>query len=108
MRKYRVALVSWTKGPDKDKSSIIPDSWIINFDKDDTNDRTFLVECQTTNSKKPFEDAKALQLAGKSVLHRLTLNIIFFLPVTVLLSTAAKSLLHIYQCVFLFLNALNN
>ena len=69
MTECRFALVSWAKGPDKDKTSIVPTSWIVDFDPADT-DRTYLVECRKTNRKKPangwpVEDADILQLAGK-------------------------------------------
>lgn len=37
MSRYRFALVSWAKGPDKDKTSIVPISWIIDFDQADTD-----------------------------------------------------------------------
>ena len=71
MSKYRFALVSWAKGPDKDTTSIIPISWIIDLDPADT-EKTYLVECRRTNHKKPthgwpVEYAVVLQLAGKSV-----------------------------------------
>lgn len=70
MSKLKFALVSWAKGPDKDKTSIVPVSWIIDFDPAATTNNTYLVECRTTNSKKPangwpVEDAVVLQLAGK-------------------------------------------
>ena len=73
MTEYRFALVSWAKGPDRDKTSIIPTSWIIDFDAANT-DQTYLVECRTSNRKKPangwsVEEAHVLQLAGKLVIH---------------------------------------
>ncbi len=69
MSKYRFALVSWAEGPDKDQTSIIPVSWIIDFDPADT-DKKYFVECRSTNHKKPtsgwpVEHAVVLQLAGK-------------------------------------------
>ncbi|KAL6487692.1 hypothetical protein MHYP_G00043180 [Metynnis hypsauchen] len=69
MAKYRYALISWTKGPDKDAISIVPTSWIIDFDPADTS-RAYLVECRMTNTKKPVngwqvEHAVVLQLAEK-------------------------------------------
>ena len=74
MSRKRFALVSWVKGPDKDKTSIIPISWIIDFDPDSATNTAYLVECRTTNSKKPadgwpVEYAVVLQLAGKLVSH---------------------------------------
>ncbi|KAL6480943.1 hypothetical protein MHYP_G00090230 [Metynnis hypsauchen] len=67
MAKYRYALISWTKGPDKDAISIVPTSWIIDFDPADTS-RAYPVECRMTNTKKPVngwqvEHAVVLQLA---------------------------------------------
>lgn len=69
MSKYRYALVSWTKGPDKDAVIIVPTNWIIDFDPTDTS-RTYLVECRMANTKKPVngwqvEHAVVPQLAGK-------------------------------------------
>ncbi|KAL7866986.1 hypothetical protein AOLI_G00148000 [Acnodon oligacanthus] len=69
MAKYRYALVSWTKGPDKDAISIVPTSWIIDFDPTDTS-RAYIVECRMTNTKNPangwqVEQAVVLQLAEK-------------------------------------------
>ncbi|KAJ8006559.1 hypothetical protein DPEC_G00108500 [Dallia pectoralis] len=74
MSKYRFALVSWAKGPDKDQTSIIPISWIIDFDPADT-EKTYFVQCRTTNHKKPIngwpvEHAVVLQLAEKEATLR--------------------------------------
>ncbi|KAF4117974.1 uncharacterized protein LOC131538834 isoform X2 [Onychostoma macrolepis] len=74
MSKYRFALVSWAEGPDKDQTSIIPISWIIDFDPADT-DKKYFVECRSTNQKKPasgwpVEHAVVLQLAEKEATLR--------------------------------------
>lgn len=74
MLKFRFALVSWANGPDKDKTSIIRISWLIDFDPVATTDTISLVECRTTNSKKPangwpVEDTVVYSVAGKSVTH---------------------------------------
>lgn len=83
MPKFKFALVSWANGPDKDKTSIIRISWLIDFDPAATTDTTSLVECRTTNSKKPVngwpvEDAVVFSVAGKSVLHTLSYLIYLF------------------------------
>lgn len=80
MSKFRYALVSWTKGPDKGAVSIVPTSWIVDFDPADTS-KTYLVECRMANTKKPangwqVEDAVVLQLAGKFLLLILTVTVI--------------------------------
>lgn len=79
MSNFRYALVSWSEGPDKDAVSIVPTSWIVDFDPADTS-RTYLVECRVANTKKPakgweVEQAVVLQLAGKFLLLILTMTI---------------------------------
>lgn len=96
MSRYRFALVSWAKGPDKDTTSIVPISWIIDFDPADT-DKTYFVECRSTNHKKPasgwpIEHAFVLQLAGKSIFTHSHTYYSYFLQVIVLADTATECL----------------
>lgn len=65
----KFALVSWSKGDDKDALSIVPVNWIVEFDPENT-EKEYLIECRSTSGRRPsngwpVESAHILQLAGK-------------------------------------------
>ena len=51
-RKIKFALVSLTKGEDKDALSIVPVYWIVDFDPQNCH-KDFLVECCNLGGKRP-------------------------------------------------------
>ncbi|KAL6487602.1 hypothetical protein MHYP_G00042280 [Metynnis hypsauchen] len=55
MAKYRHAFVSRTKGPDKDAISIVPTSWIIDFDPTVTS-RTHYRHLQSTSCGMSYDE----------------------------------------------------
>ncbi len=65
----KFALVSWSKGKDKDALSIVPVNWIVDFDPENSK-KEYLIECRSIGGKRPtngwpVETAHILQLAGK-------------------------------------------
>ncbi|KAK5861558.1 hypothetical protein PBY51_022945 [Eleginops maclovinus] len=63
----KFALVSWSKGKDKDALSVVPINGIVDFDPEDSN-KEYLIEC--CSGKRPsngwlVEPAHILQLAEK-------------------------------------------
>lgn len=66
----KFALVSWSKGKDKDALSIVPVNWIVDFDPENSK-KEYLIECRSIGGKRPptngwsVETAHILQLAEK-------------------------------------------
>ncbi|XP_060738433.1 uncharacterized protein LOC132855376 [Tachysurus vachellii] len=63
----KFALVSWSKGKDKDALSIVPVNWIVDFDPENSK-KEYLIECRCIGGKRPtngwtVETAHILQLA---------------------------------------------
>ncbi|MEQ2178372.1 hypothetical protein GOODEAATRI_013313, partial [Goodea atripinnis] len=63
----KFALVSWSKGKDKDALSIIPVNWIVDFDPENSK-KEYLIECRSIGGRRPtngwlVEPAHILQLA---------------------------------------------